>query len=343
MLLLLIQLLSRLGSLGFEQMIQRQGLAYPLSKYYLYAFLGSMALGVILLPLMGLLKLDMFLVFLVAGVSLLVSILRVNIAVLIHEEMIKKIFVVNLGQALLQFVLYATVFSTRNVGYFLSAWIVTVTCAAMFSYYLVNRVVRGAVSMGEVAQGNPSVTGFRYFGVVFPEMAISFCLELPVIRHVLGAQATGLYSVSNTMSGIYYQVSIALSAIVAKGNLKLNKLLTYTALAVFAVVFAVLSFWLLPMLFGSNYAGALKFLVIILPAVWLMSILRIEQMSSERTPRVGLQVTLAFILILGFFASSALGHDGLIYGIVGSYLLYAIASLVSLKLLSRSQGENKCK
>ncbi|MPY67615.1 hypothetical protein F8S09_13130 [Deinococcus sp. SDU3-2] len=327
------QLFSRLGSLGFEQLIQKDGVERAsLTAYYQAAALGSAALLPVMVGFVMFTDLAPALALTTLLGAGLVSVLRIHSALLLHLDRLRTLFVLNAAQAVLQLLLFLAVFPTHHYGAFYAAWLLTVGLAALLSARLVSDQ---RASLPGTA-GPRAVWGWsrRYASVAFPETVLSFCLELPIVRFVLGETSAGLYAISNTFTNIYFQVYTALSAVLIRRPSG-PRWPIYLLVALAGAGLTVISRPLITLLFGPAYAGAADYVAWMIPATFLLGVARLEQVTA-RAPipfpwQLGLVTGFLLLLVLAALVPERALAVPYIAACYGSYSL-------ALVLASRWQG-----
>lgn len=322
LLLLAGQLFSRFGSLGFEQLLQRDGLTrFRLSTFYAAAGLGSLALLPLMWAFMQLTDLPRVLVLSTLGAAFVVAVLRMNVALLTHLERFRELFVLNLLQASLQLLLFLAVFTTHRYEAFYAAWLAAVALAGGLSLRRVQPYRRAEGSRQPLAVWKASR---RYASVAFPETVIAFCLELPLVRLTLGEVSAGLYAISNTLTNIYFQVFTALSAIVIRQPLR-GRGAIYLVVALMGLVMALVSAPLTALLFGAQYAGAAAFVHWMLPTTFMLGVARIEQVTSSRLVPFAWQGALVALFCVALGLTALLPPPSLVVPyIAGCYVTYSL-------------------
>lgn len=337
LLLLAAQLISRLGSLGFEQLLQKHGL----SQFSLGAFYRAAAAGcLVLLPLTWAFvhasALPPALILTTGAAAFVVAALRIHTALLIWADQFRALLGVNLTQAGLQLLLFVVAFGTHQYAFFYGAWLVTVTVSALLSL----RLIWGL----RTSAGRPAAQPARavwqashhYASVAFPETVIAFCLELPLVRLALGEVSAGLYAISNTLTNIYFQIFTALSAVAIRQPLR-SRLLLYPAVAGAGVVLALIMTPLTTLLFGPKYAGAAAYAHWMLPATFCLGVARLEQVMSARPLAFRWQVGLAAAFCVALGAAALNPHPAwVVPGIAACYALYALALLALTRRAART-------
>lgn len=316
------QLFSRFGSLGFEQLLQRDGLTrFRLSTFYAAAGLGCLALLPLMWGFTHLTALPPALILSTLGAAFVVAVLRMNVALLTHLERFRELFTLNLLQASLQLLLFLAVFTTHRYEAFYAAWLAAVGVAGLLS---LRRVLPHRQTGGERRPLAVWGASRRYASVAFPETVIAFCLELPLVRLTLGEVSAGLYAISNTLTNIYFQVFTALSAIVIRQPLRGRKVI-YPALALMGLVMALISAPLTALLFGAQYAGAAAFVHWMLPTTFMLGVARIEQVTSSRQVPFAWQGALAALFCAALGLSALLPVPALVVPyIAGCYVAYSL-------------------
>lgn len=281
LLLLAGQLFSRFGSLGFEQLVQKHGFEhFPLLTHYRALLVGCVLLAPAIWGFIAFCQLPplYFPATLVAAV--IVGVLKVNTAFLIHRQRLADLFVVNLFQALVQLALFLAVAFTHRYPAFYGAWGLAVSLSCAVS------LARIRPLLGPAPAGSPGVLAVwrasrAYTTVALPETVLAFCLELPLIRVLLGGASAGLYAISNTFTNIYFQVFSALSAILIGRPLHRRRPL-YLGLAVLGALMVLLCRPVIVLLFGEPYAAASRYVEWMLPATFFLGVARIEQVTAGR-------------------------------------------------------------
>ncbi|WP_216320890.1 hypothetical protein [Deinococcus aestuarii] len=327
LLLLAGQLFSRFGALGFEQLVQKHGFSlFGRAAYHRALLLGCATLLPLMWGFLVFCRLPAVYLLPTFLAAVVVAVLKVNTAYLIHLGRLRELFVINLGQALVQLALFLAAYATHRSLYFYGAWLLTVTLACGLS---LSRV-RPLLPPGEA--GPAGARGVwresrAYTTVALPETVLTFCLELPLIRVLLGGANAGLYAISNTFTTIYFQVFAALSAVVIQRPLGRRAPL-YAALALLGLVMVALCRPAIVLLYGETYAGASRYVEWMLPATFLLGVARLEQVTAGRQAPFAFQVliVLAFCALLA--STLLLGSPGLVVPWIA--LSYALCSLAVL-------------
>ena len=330
LLLLISQLLSRLCSLGFEQVILKGGFTRfnPLD-FYIASALGTLAGIPLVLAFLFASKLP--LTFFIPSIFavFIISILRINIASIIYNKNIQLLTVLNIGQALLQLVLYIIAFGFHRFEYFFAVWLFNIIVFGFVSLYVVYKREKKFSSN----QNSLKIwsEGVSYTGVVIPEMVLAFCLELPFIKQTLGGVQTGLYSISNTVTSIYFQMYYAVSAVLTKkgSSFPRGPLYIVLLLAGFAIWLAARP--LISFVFGASYVEAASYLAWMMPVTALLGIVRIMQVTANKQPSSKFQVTVALAFIGSIFLTPLISDDALVIPYIAA--CYAANSLISLFMI----------
>ena len=331
LLLLISQLFSRLGSLGFEQIILRDGFKnFGPIDFYIASFSGT----VIAIPfIIGffLFSKSMF-IFIFPGIIavFVISVLRINTALLIHENNIKLLTILNVGQALFQLVLYILVFNFHHFEYFYIAWLFNITVFSLISMYLIH--IRFSFFNNNNTL-NIWREGISFTGIVIPEMVLAFCLELPFIRLALGGVQTGLYSISNTITSIYFQMYYAVSAILIKKRTSIPRIPIYLALLAAGVIIWIASEPIISFVFGDRYTGAAIYLSWMMPVTALLGTVRIVQVTAKKQIPSRLQIILAIAFFGSIFLTTFIKNNSLVVPYIA--FCYALTSIVSLIAIGR--------
>lgn len=321
-LLLIVQLLSRLASLGFEQSIQRKGINKYANYYYSASLMGGILATPIALFALILLHIPVYYATICIVMIPVVTILRVNISHLIYREKIGFLTALNTFQALLQLLSYAIISYKPSLDLFLIAWSVTVTIASIVSFVMLRRLEGISLNSGDLNLKGILKTwelGSRYIGMVVPEIALTFCLELPVVRLVLGGTQAGLYAISNTVTNIFYQLFVALSSIYIKYDHRRPPVASFFLLAVVGLGIFLGSGIILRFAFGEKYVDARHFIHIMLPTVYLLGVLRIFQTSDRSSQVSGFQIVSSIILVISIFLGGFVEKSFLVFWIVFCY------------------------
>jgi O-antigen/teichoic acid export membrane protein len=328
--ILITQLCSRLASIGFEQIVHRGEHNKGLQVFYLASTIGC----ILVLPIFywGLRSTGLPLNFIIASVfvAMTVAALRVNIATLVYSEDLRTLTLLNFSQSIIQIFSYGIVFRYHNLHLFLTMWCITVIISTAFSFYLVRSRIN-YLSVNDIQDAFTSWKhGLKYSSTVVPEMATTFCIELPVIREVLGRQFAGTYAVSNTVTGVAYQVFVAVGSVMGKKRVR-NILPVYIIMAVFCTIVAFISGNVIDFVFGDRYSLAEKYVKIAMPSIFILGILRLEQMSSDRAMRRSSQFISIFGLLALFSFAYLVNPKYLVLYISISYAVYAVFNIFSLR------------
>jgi O-antigen/teichoic acid export membrane protein len=332
--LLITQLCSRLGSIGFEQLIQRNGYTDRRNSFYLAGLLGSL----LTLPVAFFgawtahLPLPVAVVFVfLAG---FIAILRVSSAFFIFKEKIRVLGLFNFGQAIFQIILYASVARFGRFWDFFAAWSLNVVIFSCISVFVSSMYDDSDSNTARSVSIKSVVSiwkeGMNYLSVVLPEMLILFCLELPLVRYVLGETKSGLYSISNTLTGIFYQVFVSLSSILIKRKDAFPKIIMFSILSILCVALLLISRPVITLFFGIRYADASKYAWIMLPVSFLMGVSRLEQVMSLNQIKGNTQIILAIGLVGSIFAGFLISEPSVVYWVALCYSLYAIVTITIL-------------
>jgi O-antigen/teichoic acid export membrane protein len=329
--LLITQLCSRVGSLGFEQVIYREGVKEHPQNYYIAGIIGSFLCLPIAIVATWVSSIPVTLALIIVPTAGFISVLRVNSAWLIYLDKLRILFLFNLGQSIVQFSLYAVIFKTGSLSAFYVAWVINVVIFSIVSVYILRNFIDTHYTRNFKMRNLLSTwqKGFRYIGIAIPEMALTFCLELPIVRYLLGGSSAGLYSISNTLNGIYYQLFASISSIFAKNTLlKFPRLKIYGTLFVLLILGILASRPLIVVLFGKPYSGAAEIFVIMVLSTFLLGIARIEYVLMEKQPRLGIQVKLSGLLILALLMGVFIDQNYIFYYVSLAYSAYAVISMV---------------
>lgn len=341
LILLGTQLCSRLGNLGIEQSLHKFGT----EKIKITHFYLSGAMGVILAsPVLWLIvrPIDTGGKMLLALVicSFFIHILRVNTAILIFEGRITNLARLNIGQSVVQLALYVFAFYRGGLYSFMIAWMLNVCLFSFISTRFLN--MQGQGLFGPPPKFSELIRiqrrGWKFNTVAIPEIALTFCLELPVIRSVLGGAQAGLYAISNTITSIYYQIFVAISAVAASNKRgSIDKRSIYAALGVVCLILMLTAPLVIKAAFGENYVGAERFVLIMLPVAFVLGWSRIEQMTLRTSVKGSTQIVLVALLLTSILISGLIGNFATVYAIALAYFLYAIA-LVTVIRRSKNTG-----
>lgn len=331
LLLLVCQIFSRLCSLGFEQIVLKNGfLKYGPADLYVASAVGVLAGTPIIIISLIFLKLPSLFFLPTVMAVFLISLLRVNISSIIHNKDIKFLTIFNIGQSFLQLIFYAAVFNVHRFEYFYSVWLFNIGLASIVSLYITKRNEQ-LLYKGNIL--NIWREGTSFIGVVIPEIVFTFCLELPFIRQALGGLQTGLYSISNTITGIYFQTYYAVSAILIKNK---GKIIMQTPIYIILFLFGV-AIWLLAKpvisnLFGEKYIDASLYLAWMLPVTALLGTIRIIQVSADRQPSSKTQLGIALILIGSIFLTPLVKFNGLVVPYIAAcYAINSVLTFIAIK------------
>lgn len=328
--ILITQLCSRLGSIGFEQIIHRGESSVNLVNFYVASAIGCLMTIPIAYWGISSTNLPQLFVPLSVSVAIAISALRVNIATLLYAENLKILTLLNFSQAVSQIISYGLVFRFHNLALFIAMWCITVVSFAALSLFLVRE------KEYNVGKNNFGIVlsiwkqGFNFSSTVVPEIATSFCVELPIVREVLGRQAAGVYAVSNTITGIAYQIFVAIGAVLGKKRVR-NRYPIFLIVGLICLGIVLVSGDVISFVFGKRYEEAAIYVKIIMPATFLLGILRIEQMNStqlvKKTSQLSPILGLFGLFLLAYFLPGKI----LVWYIAVSYAIYSILSLLIIK------------
>lgn len=321
-LLLISQLCSRLGAMGFEQVLHQQGGELALEDFYVAGFLGSLLAFPVAFTGLHLANYDLWFAFVLVGIAGFISILRSNVAFLIYMQDMRQLTLLNVLQAVSQLVLYALAFRTHDVTVFFWLWAGNVVAFALLSSFFLSK---RSLDTAAERLSPPQVwkRGFAFTAVNLPEIALSFCIELPIVRAVLGGPASGLYAISNTLTGMYYQVFTAITAIAIRNPEKLPLRLIYGATGLLAVFIVFAAPFIISLLFGDRYQGAMQYLVYMLPVTFILGAVRIQQIAAPSQASLAHQGFSGLVLIVLIGLGLLIPPTYLVAWIAGSYLTYA--------------------
>ncbi|WP_407542123.1 hypothetical protein Q0M94_17800 (plasmid) [Deinococcus radiomollis] len=337
-LLLIAQFCSRFGSLGFEQVIQRNGVGERIGSFYGAGLVGTFATFPIALISISFTKISILNTLFLVVIAAIISILRINVALLVNQQKIKELSYLNVSQAVSQLIFYALVFHTKSLTLFFASWCINVTLFSIISIAIVNSrksivsIRKGILSFHTYK--NIWHEGFQYIGIALPEMVTTFCLELPIIRLVLGGVGAGLYTVSNTMTNIYYQMFVGISAISIKRKFSLPLKRIYILLLLICIVIIFISGPVLSLVFGHRYVSASLYARVMLPVTWLLGVVRIQQVSLNKMPSAKFQTISSCILIGLIFLGIVVSQKYLVIWIAFSYIIFSVISLIKFRSIS---------
>lgn len=321
-LLLISQLCSRIGAMGFEQVLHQQGSQLRLRDFHLAGFLGSLLTFPVALVGLHLSHYPLWFAAVLVGVAGFISVLRSNVAFLIHMQDMRQLTLLNVLQAISQLALYALAFSTHDVTVFFWLWAANVIVFAVMSSFFLRR--QSTDSKCEPLEPTQVwKKGFSFTAINIPEIALSFCVELPIVRSVLGGSASGLYAISNTLTGMYYQVFTAITSISIRKPERLPLRLIYGATALIGIFIVVAAPYIIGLLFGERYQGAMSYLIYMLPVTFILGLVRMRQVASISQAALGKQSLAGLILLAMLGIGLIFPTRYLVPWIALSYLTYA--------------------
>lgn len=329
--MLAAQLLSRLGGLGFEPLIYKEGTPDNLSDFYLSNFVGVLLISPIIF-LMGVLDiLGIWGLVSLLVCSAMISVLRINLASLLSGDKIKEVAYINVVQAIAQISFYAIAFTNGKLMNFFIAWLCAVMISTVVSLLFVKIVLKKATIMPKfINMVGIWKSGLRYAAVALPEIMFSFSVEIPIIRHVAGDRLVGLYAIAVTFNSLIYQAfSTASSVIIRFGRERVMHV--YAVIILMSIILMVLSPALISAAFGQSYMGAYRIFQVTMPMALLLGIMRVEYIiSGYEVPR-SVQMYSLLALFLLICMGSIFDSGSIIYWISTVYCAYSLFYIYLLK------------
>lgn len=335
LIMLATQLLSRIGGLGFEPLIHKDGLSNNIIVYYISNIIGV----VILLPIGLLMGVPDILgiggLIFIAICGCLIAVLRINVAVFINFGKIRELAYVNIFQGIVQIIFFAVAFLKGTLWSFLLAWFMAVLMSVLLSVYLMKQIVKYNAHIPKFTEIIYIMrSGLRFSAIAIPELMLSFSIEIPIIRYVAGDRLVGLYSIAVTFNGVVYQAFSILSSIISKIK-TFSRIYIYIAVVLLSTCLVAASPWIIEVAFGEEYKESYKLLQITMPMAILLGIMRVEYIHSQKSLPDFLQIMLAFILMLLLLIGVYIESEKIVYWISFVYSSYAIFYIFSVRRSGR--------
>jgi O-antigen/teichoic acid export membrane protein len=305
-LVLIPQFLSRVVSVGFEQIILRNHnelkannilISELISASLLLIFFATPALFLLVVGL----NLDYTLSFFFVVSAILVCLIRFFTSSFISQRQLKLVSLLGISQAGLQVILYmicAKFFYSPN--YFFAAWILVLFVTMSFSIFLSR--FNSFVFSAKYVRSNVN-QGMKYLSIVIPEISFGFGLEMLIIKFVLGSSDVGNYAIAKTISALYFQIFINFSALKLKRFSSELKSIEIFLFLIIGIAIYMLSQPVINLVFGTSYGKAHGFLIWTIFTAFFVGISRfyVDVSSNSKTNYFTLVVfTLAFLPSLLF-------------------------------------------
>lgn len=325
-LLLFSQASSRIVTFGFEQIIYNEGL----NKETYNQMLLFVARALVIFPIILLFVSHTLSVSILNGLFIFisifaVSILRINIAGSVYSGQLRELSIINISQVIVNLLFYTLIYyfraATKDV--FFAAWVLTITVFAFVSHGIVRKLDN---SNNVLALNSHSLLkkGISYAHIVVPELMLSFCIELIGIKIVLGSFVAGLYAVTNTVGGLYFQIFSTIYSVVSRTKHINQKFLLYTFLAVIGIAIVFIGPIVIPFIFGNKYSGADSILPWIIFSSGMLGFSRLNQVGkivkNTNFSFIPPLILLLWVIILPFFTPTQF----VIPFISISYVLYSL-------------------
>lgn len=312
-------------------LIHKDGNNGELDAYYVAGCIGSVVLLPIAIVGSTIAGFGYSMAILMVISSCFINLLRTNIASMTYNRSISLLSKLNLLQTIVQILFYWIASYTHKTQIFFFSWVLNTIIFGTLSVYAMRREVKFANLLKFKTYIKTSLlkwtAGLKFSGAAIPEIALTFSLELPIVKIVMGANAAGLYAIAVTLNSILYQVFAIIASVVSKNHKKFDRFLYYGVLGIITGAAIFLARPVISLVFSERYADAAYFSVFLLPATFMLGIARIEQVISINHISIRWQLVLSSLLIVGIIFGIFIRSNILVMWISCVYILFAVLSI----------------